>query len=78
MSKATFDPTHYNPSSNPPFSTILEREISRRTLLKRGCGMAALSMFGGWDLTRSWDRVWMQLYYLKATGRRFWLRGVRH
>lgn len=55
MSKATFDPTHYNPSSNPPFSTILEREISRRTLLKRGCGMAALSVFGGLGLSACSD-----------------------
>jgi len=47
MSKATFDPTRYNQSDNTPFSKILEREITRRNLLKRGAGMAALSVFGG-------------------------------
>lgn len=51
MSKATFDPTRFNPTSNTPFSTVLEREISRRSLLKRGCGMAALSVFGGLGLS---------------------------
>ncbi|MFK7854794.1 MAG: PhoX family phosphatase [Granulosicoccus sp.] len=51
MSKATFDPTRYNLTSNTPFSSILEREISRRKLLKRGCGMTALSMFGGLGLS---------------------------
>jgi len=55
MSKATFDPTHYNPSKNPPFSSILERELSRRALLKRGCGMAALSVFGGLGLSACSD-----------------------
>lgn len=51
MSKATFDPTHYNPSTNAPFSQVMEAELSRRALLKRGCGMAALSMFGGLGLS---------------------------
>lgn len=51
MSKATFDSTRYNQSNNAAFSTILEREFSRRRLLKRGCGMAALSVFGGMGLS---------------------------
>jgi len=51
MRKATFDPTRYNRSANTPFSTVLAREISRRSLLKRGGGMAALSIFGGLGLS---------------------------
>jgi len=51
MSKATFDPTRYNLSRNTPFSQVMEAELSRRALLKRGCGMAALSMFGGLGLS---------------------------
>jgi secreted PhoX family phosphatase len=51
MSKATFDPTRYNPTSSKPFSTLLEGEITRRRILKRGCGMAALSVFSGLGLS---------------------------
>lgn len=51
MSKATFDPNRYNRSGNTPFSAILERELSRRALLKRGGGMAALSLFGSIGLS---------------------------
>ena len=51
MSKETFDPTRYNQSSNEPFSTILEKNISRRDVLKTGAAMAALSMFGSFALS---------------------------
>lgn len=51
MSKATFDPTRYNKSNNEAFSDILEKEISRRSILKFGGGMAALSMLAGFGLT---------------------------
>ena len=47
MSEATFDPTRYNNSNNEPFSSVLEKEISRRRVIKGGAGMAALSMFSG-------------------------------
>ena len=47
MSKATFDPKKYNQSSNEPFSSVLEKEVSRRSLLKSGAGMSALTMFSG-------------------------------
>jgi secreted PhoX family phosphatase len=51
VSKATFDPTRYNKSNNEAFSEILEKEISRRSILKFGGGMAALSMLAGFGLT---------------------------
>lgn len=47
MSEATFDPTRYNHSGNEPFSRVLDKEISRRRVLKSGAGMAALTMFSG-------------------------------
>lgn len=50
MSEATFDPTRYNKSGNTPFSEILEQEISRRSVLKGGAGLAALGMMGGFGL----------------------------
>lgn len=51
MSKATFDPTRYNTSSNTPFETVLERHIQRRTLLRSGSAMAALSIMSGFGLS---------------------------
>ncbi|GAB3375975.1 PhoX family phosphatase [Spongiibacter taiwanensis] len=47
MSEATFDPTRYNNSKNEPFSSVLDKEISRRRVLKTGAGMSALTMFSG-------------------------------
>ncbi|MRI31838.1 dTDP-glucose 4,6-dehydratase [Endozoicomonas sp. OPT23] len=41
MSKFTFDPTIYNKSDNKPISTVLEKELSRRGVLKRGGILAA-------------------------------------
>jgi len=45
MSKATFDPTRYNNSANVPFSSVLERNLSRRRFLSSSCGVVAASMF---------------------------------
>lgn len=50
MSKATFDPTRYNTSANTPFETVLERHVQRRTLLRSGSAMAALSIMAGFGL----------------------------
>ena len=41
MSKFTFDPTIYNKSKNKPISAVLEKELSRRGVLKRGGILAA-------------------------------------
>ena len=51
MSKETFDPTRFNHSSNEPFASVLEKNISRREVLKTGGAMAALSMFGSFALS---------------------------
>ena len=51
MSKETFDPTRYNNSSNEPFSSVLEKHISRRDLLKGGAAFAALTMFSSFGLS---------------------------
>lgn len=48
MSKATFDPTCYNTSTNTDFQTLLERRLGRRALIRRiGAigGLAAMSDF---------------------------------
>ena len=55
MSKATHNPTRFNHSDNTPFSEVLQKEITRRSLLKRGAGLAALSMMGGFGLTACSD-----------------------
>ena len=44
MSKDTFDPTKYNHSNNEPFAAVMERELSRRSILRAGMGMAAVGM----------------------------------
>lgn len=51
MSKATFDPTRYNPSNNPSFNSVLEKHISRRGLLRSGSAMAGLGMMSGFGLS---------------------------
>ncbi len=51
MSKATFDPTQYNQSGNTPFETVLERRIQRRTLIRSGSAMAALSIMSSLGLS---------------------------
>ncbi|MFP5344935.1 MAG: PhoX family protein, partial [Gammaproteobacteria bacterium] len=40
------DDTISNPSSNESFESILERNLSRRQILKGGLGAAAVAMFG--------------------------------
>jgi len=51
MSKDTFDPTKYNNSNNEPFAAVMERELSRRSILRAGVGMAAVGMLNGIGLT---------------------------
>lgn len=51
MSKATFDPTLYNQSGNTPFETVLERHIQRRTLIRSGSAMAALTIMSSLGLS---------------------------
>ena len=51
MSKDTFDPTKYNNSNNEPFAAVMERELSRRSILRAGVGMAAVGMLSSVGLT---------------------------
>ncbi|NQZ92775.1 MAG: PhoX family phosphatase [Moritella sp.] len=51
MSKDTFDPTKYNHSNNEPFAAVMERELSRRSILRAGMGMAAVGMLTSVGLT---------------------------
>ena len=50
MSEATFDPTVYNRSKNEPLSSVLDKEISRRSVLKRGSGLAAMTMLSSFGM----------------------------
>lgn len=43
MSKETFDPTLRNHSGNKPFDEVLEANLSRRSILKGGVGVGALT-----------------------------------
>ncbi|MBY5923681.1 MULTISPECIES: PhoX family protein [unclassified Halomonas] len=56
MSKEIEDHRLLNPSSNEPFSSILDRRLSRRAVMKGGMGMAAMSMLGGFGLTAIADQ----------------------
>jgi len=47
MSRDTFDPTKYNKSNNEAFANVMERELSRRSVLRAGLGMAAVGMLSG-------------------------------
>ena len=47
MSRDTFDPTKYNKSNNQVFTSVMERELSRRSVLRAGIGMAAVGMLSG-------------------------------
>jgi uncharacterized protein len=51
MSKATFDPTRYNDTTQPDFQTVLAERIARRGFLKSGTALAALSMLSGLGLS---------------------------
>ncbi|MBB3191117.1 PhoX family protein [Halomonas cerina] len=56
MSKEIEDHRLLNPSSNTPFSSVLERHVSRREVMKGGMGMAAMTMLGGFGLSALADR----------------------
>lgn len=49
MSKETFDATRYNQSENKPFEDVLEASLSRRSILKGGLGISAMTAFGASD-----------------------------
>lgn len=51
MSKEIENHHLFNSSTNEPFSSVLERHVSRRAVMKGGLGMAALSMLGGFGLS---------------------------
>ncbi|ALM51367.1 PhoX family protein [Halomonas huangheensis] len=51
MSKAIEDHRLLNPSSNEPFSTVLERHVSRRAVMKGGLGLAAMGALGGFGVS---------------------------
>lgn len=53
MSKETFDPTIRNKSNNRPFSDVLNKHASRRSILKSGAGFAGLSMLSGMGVATS-------------------------
>ncbi|NMT56547.1 dTDP-glucose 4,6-dehydratase, partial [Vibrio parahaemolyticus] len=50
MSKETFDATRYNQSENKPFEEVLEASLSRRSILKGGLGISAMTAFGAFGL----------------------------
>ncbi|MDR5867439.1 PhoX family protein [Halomonas koreensis] len=51
MSKEIEDHRLLNPSSNEPFSSVLEKRVSRRRVMQGGLGMAAMTMLGGFGLS---------------------------
>lgn len=51
MSQATFDPKVYNNSANEPFSSVLEKTISRRRVMHGGFNVAAATILGGLGLS---------------------------
>lgn len=51
MSKETFDATRYNQSNNKPFEEVLEASLSRRSILKGGLGISAMTAFGAFGLS---------------------------
>ena len=53
MSKEIEDHRLLNPSSNEPFSSVLENHVSRRSVMQGGLGMAAMTMLGGFGLLGS-------------------------
>ncbi|WP_043527764.1 PhoX family protein [Litchfieldella xinjiangensis] len=50
MSKEIEDHRVLNRSTNEPFSSILEKHVSRRGVMQGGLGMAAMSVLGGFGL----------------------------
>ncbi|NGN98946.1 PhoX family phosphatase [Grimontia sp. S25] len=51
MSKETFDPTLRNHSGNKPFDEVLEANLSRRSVLKGGVGVGALTAMSSLGLS---------------------------
>ena len=50
MSQEIEDHRLLNQSNNEPFSSILERHVSRRGIMRGGMGLAAMSVLGGFGL----------------------------
>jgi len=55
MSKEIEDHRLLNDSANEPFSSILERRVSRRDIMRGGLNVAAVSMLAGFGLTACSD-----------------------
>lgn len=51
MSKEIEDHRLLNRSANEPFSSVLEKHVSRRRVMQGGLGMAAMAMLGGFGLS---------------------------
>ncbi|WP_305829201.1 PhoX family protein [Photobacterium leiognathi] len=51
MSKETFDPTRYNTSNNKTFEDVLQANLQRRSILKGGLGVSAMTALGAFGLT---------------------------
>ncbi|WP_318471362.1 PhoX family protein [Photobacterium leiognathi] len=50
MSKETFDPTRYNTSNNKTFEDVLQANLQRRSILKGGLGVSAMTALGAFGL----------------------------
>ncbi|WP_110686268.1 PhoX family protein [Salinicola aestuarinus] len=50
MSKEIEDHRLLNPSCNEPFSSVLERHVSRRSIMRGGAGLAAMGLLSGFGL----------------------------
>ena len=50
MSKETFDPTRYNTSNNKAFDDVLQASLQRRSLLKGGLSMGAMTALGAFGV----------------------------
>ncbi|WP_434144792.1 PhoX family protein [Photobacterium leiognathi] len=50
MSKETFDPTRYNTSNNKTFEDVLQANLQRRSILKGGLGVSAMTALGALGL----------------------------
>ncbi|WP_318400132.1 PhoX family protein [Photobacterium leiognathi] len=50
MSKETFDPTRYNTSNNKTFEDVLQANLQRRSILKGGFGVSAMTALGAFGL----------------------------
>ncbi|WP_318474902.1 PhoX family protein [Photobacterium leiognathi] len=50
MSKETFDPTRYNTSNNKTFEDVLQANLQRRSILKGGLGVSAMTALGTFGL----------------------------